>query len=341
VQRRRELDRQTGTKGSVKSAITRIVPELFKRPVRRIVQWRKERAFRASILAWSETLGEEHRDLIRNEIEWIRSHGADVFPYPWAQAHQLQAIRVQRDPGGMPYVLRSGRRLFFPRSWSNTKVREYYRSLLREQSDRSPHQYRFSRDLRTGTMVLCDIGAAEGIWAFDNAHLASHIILCEPNQDWGQPLAETFCQFEVPWTIASTFASNVDAPGMVRIDTMTARWKKNVLAIKMDIEGEEVRALGGARDTLRRESTTLWQVCTYHRPEDARAVSEIFRRNSAYLLSLEASDGFMLFPDEKPPREPYLRKGLLRVRTGKRVEERMDSIDGRGSDNAGLASKEC
>jgi hypothetical protein len=280
---------------------------------------------RAIALAWYQGLAREHQFLVREEIQWIRQHGAAVFPYPWAADFQPRSIKVSRERDGMPYVRRGERRLFFPRSWSDAKVRAYYNAIQMEQCERSPHRYTLCRSQGRRGNVLFDIGAAEGVWAFDNADLAKQIILCEPNHEWHAPLARTFGQFEVPWLVLDCFVSDVDGQGRSRLDTIAEHWQDEPFAIKMDIEGEEARALQGAGSTLKRKRSTLWEICLYHTPADQERLPEFFARNAARIVSLGVSEGFMMFTDERPAQKPSLRRGLLRVSAG--IEEHGLSVE--------------
>jgi hypothetical protein len=298
------------------SSIARILPETMKQPVRWL-KWKAQAGLlRAAALAWHQGLSHEKQLLIHEEMQWIRDHGAVVFPYSWAVDFRPRSIPVSRERDGMPYVMRGNRRLFFPLSWSDAKVRTYYNWILMEQCECSSHSYALCRSQGRQGRVLFDIGAAEGVWAFDNADLAKQIVLCEPNQEWHAPLARTFAQLEVPWILVDRFVTDADGQGRARLDTIAEPWRDEPFAIKMDIEGEETRALQGARFTLKRKRSTLWEICLYHTPSDQELLPEFMARNVAGIVSLEISRGFMMFLDELPPREPFLRRGLVRVSAG-------------------------
>lgn len=302
---------------SPSSCLSRAAPEFLKRPVRRVLRRRRLDALRTRILRWYEGLDGELQPAMRGEIEWIRARGAEVFPYPWAEEAARARVRVERDADGMPYVVRGGRELFFPPSWKDARVREYYRSLLREQHRKSPHRYSVCGESRLVGLVLYDIGAAEGIWAFDNADRARHIVLCEPNLEWQAPLGRTFSRLGVPFSISTAFVSAGDRAGAVGLDTLTRGRDDEPVAVKMDIEGEEARALEGARETLLRRRTTLWEICLYHNPMDAQEIADFFRQNAPAIVDLDVAEGYMVFTDERIPRAPYLRRGLLRVVQGR------------------------
>jgi hypothetical protein len=305
--------------GAIRTSIARILPDAIKQPVR----WAKGRIqgkrLRAAALAWHRGLPHEQQLLMHEEIQWIRDHGVAVFPYPWAVNIQHRSITVSRERDGMPYVSRGGRRLFFPRPWNDAKVSRYYATILLEQYEHSPHRYTLCKSQGRRGSVLFDIGAAEGVWALDNADLARHIVLCEPNLEWHAPLARTFGQLGVPWVVLDHFVSDVDGQGRSRLDTIAEPWRDAPFAIKMDIEGEEARALQGARSTLQRQRSTLWEICLYHTPADQERLPEFFARNTAGIVSLDVSEGFMMFTDERPACEPFLRRSLLRVSAGTKV----------------------
>ncbi len=41
----------------------------------------------------------------------------------------------------MNYLIRNGKKLYFPLEWNKEQVIEYYRTIMAEQDEESPHRY--------------------------------------------------------------------------------------------------------------------------------------------------------------------------------------------------------
>ena len=84
--------------------------------------------------------------------------------------------------------------------------------------------------------------------------------------------------------------------------------------LKMDVEGEELNALKGARKLLERSSNVKCLVCTYHQ-EYADETISTFLRDMGF--KTEHSYGYMCFLyDPFMGDTPDLRRGLLRAVKG-------------------------
>ena len=79
----------------------------------------------------------------------------------------------------------------------------------------------------------------------------------------------------------------------------------------MDIEGYEHLVIKSSVKFLSGTKNVKIACCTYHRSSDFDEISTMLKDNG---FSIEASDGYMIFPlgDELKP--PYFRKGILRAK---------------------------
>lgn len=79
----------------------------------------------------------------------------------------------------------------------------------------------------------------------------------------------------------------------------------------MDIEGEEINALHGAKKTLMSSHGVKCSVCSYHRHDDEKKIKEILE---SYGMCTTTSKGYMLYLcDEYVFKNPELRRGIIRA----------------------------
>lgn len=221
-------------------------------------------------------------------------------PYKWTLEYKKMHHTIQYNAEQFPYILHKGKKLFFPASWDEQKCKRVYDSLLIEQDARSPHLY--VKDIKRLTeKTLLDIGSAEAIFALETIELTKHVYLFECEDEWIDALNMTFAPYKDKITIIKKYVSNNNNDDNVTLDEFFKDKDKSNIFIKMDIEGEEQKALEGAK-TLLQQKDLDFAICIYHKKDDAQNISKIF---SDYGFVYEFSDGYMNF-------EMQLRKGVIR-----------------------------
>jgi hypothetical protein len=60
----------------------------------------------------------------------------------------------------MSYVFHENKRMYFPKGWESTQIREYYNRLLMEQDKDSPHCYETDSFYVQDGDSVADVGAA-------------------------------------------------------------------------------------------------------------------------------------------------------------------------------------
>ena len=94
--------------------------------------------------------------------KYFMTHGYTRNPYAFARRYAQVQIEVFRDNvNGLKYVLhRSGRKLYYPRSYNATAIKKIYRAVLIEQDVEHPHHYVDSLEEFRAKYYL-DIGTAK------------------------------------------------------------------------------------------------------------------------------------------------------------------------------------
>lgn len=176
----------------------------------------------------------------------------------------------------MFYVIHKGRRMYFPRGWDRRRAEDYYRSLIGEQDERSPHCYKMEGyGVRLGDVIL-DVGAAEGIFALDHIEEAKKIYLFDAEDDWIEALKRTFENYRDKIEIIKGYVGNKTGDGNVSIDSVLQGQKVNY--IKMDIEGFERDALLGAEKVMTDSSDITCAICAYHCKGDAEWITSFLQK---------------------------------------------------------------
>lgn len=258
----------------------------------RVLGWlRKARSRTVGIAAWLVSpLCPDNEKIAA--YAFIGRHGVTAYPGAYSLKYENLPVEVRRDPAtGMPYVSHEGRRLYFPAAFTDERVRDLYRDLLTEQDEGSPHRYQVSYEGLRGATVL-DMGAAEGIFSLGLVDLAERLYLFECDPDWVPALEATFAPWKEKVRIIRKFVGGTDGEGFVTIDTFLREIPRpERLFLKMDIEGAEMDALRGARQTLETYRGRLgFSICTYHKKDD---ISEIPALLSAEGYDFERTDGYI------------------------------------------------
>jgi len=157
--------------------------------------------------------------------------------------------------------------------------------------------------------IIADIGAAEGIWALQNIEKASKVYLFECDPHWINALKKTFEPWKERTVIVNKYVSDINDGKNITLDSYFQGQKINF--IKADVEGMELKMLYGGNEIFSRDDSLKILLCTYHKKDDAVKFKEFFEK---YGFITEYSKGYMLFIYDKNLNEPYIRRGLIRVK---------------------------
>jgi hypothetical protein len=235
---------------------------------------------------------------------FIGRHGITSYPADYSLAYKNLKTPVLEDKNkGLRYILHNGRKLFFPTVYSLDKITTLYASLITEQDRRSAHCYvESSNDLKGKTLL--DIGSAEGIFSLDMIEHVDHVYLFECEDFWIEALTATFEPWASKTTIVKSYVGDKTEGIFITIDDFLSDKSKDNLFLKMDIEGAEQSALRGAAQTFKAGKNINVAVCTYHRPEDPKVISEFL---AGFGFSYTFTEGYLFWGKR-------LNKALIRAK---------------------------
>ena len=111
---------------------------------------------------------------IKEGLQYLRRHKYTPFPFSWAAKYENLMPEVRRDASNnCYYVFYNGKRMYFPRSFSQSKVIWAVRAARREQDPHSPHLYLTEDFEPEDGSVIIDAGVAEGNFALSVVEKAS------------------------------------------------------------------------------------------------------------------------------------------------------------------------
>jgi hypothetical protein len=241
--------------------------------------------------------------------DYLKKYPLSMFPYEFSRKYHAQDIDVFFDKTiKMRYVWHGNNRLYFPSSWEIENIRDCYNGLCIEQDMDSPHRYEADGFIVREGDIIVDVGAAEGIWALQNAEKARKIYLFESDWKWIKALKKTFEPWKEKTIIVNKYISNTTGGKNVTLDEFFRKERPDL--IKADIEGMEIKLLEGGKCLLADNKGLKLLICAYHSKNDGREIKKILEKNG---FKTEYSKGYMFVTDDKELEIPYIRRGLVRA----------------------------
>lgn len=248
-------------------------------------------------------------------LERLENEKLQVFPYPFCEKYKNYQTTVYKDfDCGLFFVLHQAKRMYFSRGFkTESDVLRYYGMLLMEQDNDSPHRYMEGDYCVNYGDIVVDVGAAEGNFALEVIELAEKVYIIESDPDWIEALQHTFLPFREKVEIINKYLTSETKGGLAKLDDLLL--DKKLDFIKLDIEGEEIKALIGSEQILKQNSNLKIATCSYHHAKDEEMIKEILEE---YNYVVTASKGYMVFitnencADENQPKKFV--KGVLRAK---------------------------
>lgn len=280
-----------------------VVPQRIQALRRRFVAAQCDRKWHKALAGSLDIENSEHQKI----LAFLGRNSLCMFNYDFSLKYDANDIKVYREDG-FPYVMEDGKKLFFPRTWSEFHVKCYYNGLRMEQDVESPHCY-IKNEARRPLIgaVVADVGAAEGIFALSVVERVSKLYLFECDKKWMEPLHRTFAPYAEKIEIVNKYIGAENKGNTVTLDSFFEG--KPIDYIKADIEGAEVDLLAGGAHTFRYKlSQSL--LCLYHRQTDEY---DITRKLKEYGLQIDINSGYMLLIFDKDTwiKPPYIRRGVV------------------------------
>lgn len=251
---------------------------------------------------YHDTSDKEIQDILR----YWKDHDLSIYNQYIEEGNEITEVYWDYMEN-MPYIMFEDKRMYYPYDYSFPEVegKKVVIDLMSEQQSSSPHLYiKNSIKVDKGD-VIADAGVCEGNFALRYAEEASKIYLFECSPRWLRPLEKTFEKFKDKVVLCNKFLGRYDTDECVCLDSII---DGRLDFLKMDIEGAEVDALLGGRNTLANNQVKC-AICSYHRPNDELAISDILK---TYGYKTSHSDGYMVFTcNEDIWSHPEFRRGIV------------------------------
>lgn len=238
------------------------------------------------------------------EIEYLKKNPLSMYPYNWTDEYRKLSVECLQE-GGWFYILHHGKKMFFPRKYTEEQVKEYYRFLMMEQDKRSPHFYGINKSILPQT-VFVDVGAAEGLISLEILEKVESEYIFECNPDWVEALRKTFAGYENKVHIIEKFVGDVTTENEVCLSDIFS--EKKLYVIKIDVEGYEAKVLKGMCGINMSQGSSI-MICCYHNQNDEEFITDYLKEQD---LSYSFSDGYIL-STWGGYCEPYFRRGICRA----------------------------
>lgn len=212
-----------------------------------------------------------------NTYTFIGKHGIRSCPGQFALKYDTLKIQVQRDTH--PYVIHTGKKLYFPQNFTDAQVQKLYKSLLVEQDEDSAHRYSLDENDYKNA-IMFDIGAAEGILSLEKIEVLQAVYLVECEPEWVEALSKTFEPYQNKVNIVFKYIDQYDSDNSISLNTLGQNFTNEKIFLKMDVEGYEPQSLQGGLNLLK-NNNCIAAVCTYHHPDHPAQIAKIFE-NAGY-----------------------------------------------------------
>lgn len=225
-------------------------------------------------------------------IKYIKKNGLNIFNYSFSKKYKDIIVKAFFDTKNqMFYVYHYGKKLYFSKELnSEKKVVDYYKFILMEQDEHSPHRYLTDDFNVSRGDVVIDVGAAEGNFSLQIIDMVSKLYIIEVDEAWVRALEQTFRNYMDKVIIIKKFAFSYDDGDFVALDSL---FHEPIDFIKMDIEGNEWDALQGARQIIANSPNLRCVVCSYHSDFDQILIEDFMDKNN---LEHSTSPGYIWFP---------------------------------------------
>lgn len=239
---------------------------------------------------------------------YVRENGVKIFPYHFTETYKEQDILVYNDDqSGLKYVLMDGKRLYFKRRWSESRIRRSFHDLTIEQDVDSPHRYLTPDFNLSSEDIVADFGAAEGNFALAVVEKVSKIYLFECDPEWIEALEHTFAPWKEKVEIIPKFVS--DFNDYLHCSGDVFFQDRQLTFLKIDVDGGERPLLKGFEQLLRQRKGLKIALCTYHQHGD-EAEFTMWLQQAGFQVN--PSQGYMIFYYDKKIQPPYIRRALIR-----------------------------
>ena len=243
---------------------------------------------------------------------YLKNHSMTVFPYEYRDKYKVQDVTVRKDDScGLFYGEIFGKKIYLKKKYvSNFRAARYLSNIRMEQDPESPHCYTDDKFYPDKDSIIFDIGGAEGIFGLEFIDNVKHVYIFECDEEWIEAMKVTYKDYLDKVTFIHKFAGDHISDTHVTLDRIVEEnnlWNEKIF-VKMDAESDELKILDGAKDLLERVEHVKLNVCVYHKQDHEQKVRDRFTG-----WKITAAKGYMLYYYDFDFKEPYLRRGVLRI----------------------------
>lgn len=255
--------------------------------------------------------------------ELRKQHTLQFMKFQPVREKRLYEVHFDNE-AEMNYVIFEEKRMYLSRNYQEYIMKgdkKYINDIWYEQDENSPHRYEEGEICVRRGDILLDAGVCEGNFTLHHIDKVKKAYLVECDPDWMEALQHTFAPYKEKIVFVPKFLSDEDTEEKIKIDTLIPEGE-TINFLKMDIEGEEIKALHGGLRTIKSSSDFCCAVCSYHRHGDEDGIRKIMQEAG---LRAEASRGYIMFIYDKDfYSAPELRRGVIR---GKNIIETLEKRD--------------
>jgi hypothetical protein len=265
---------------------------------------------RKSVLKQYKNSAKENQPLeIQEAIKFLKSHRFTNFPYNWSLKYLNYIPEIYKDPTNLfYYTIFEGKKLFFPKSYSENQVLWTVRSILKEQDINSPHLYLTHEFQIEDNSVLIDAGVAEGSFSLSAIDKVKKLYLIECEPAWVEALKMTFAPWKDKVVFIGKYLSDKESENTISIDAIKDLNLNDKYFLKFDVEGYEKPSLEGMKDFFTQVKNIKMTVATYHFKNDAEDINKILTSKG---LTCHSSESYLLF--NNGDEVPNFRKAIIRA----------------------------
>jgi hypothetical protein len=246
--------------------------------------------------------------------DFLKTNPISIFPYEYIKKYKPGDTEVHKDnDNGLLYAVDTNGKIYLKRKYKKVfRAQRYYSNILAEQDFASPHRYTSDGFSPEKGRIIMDIGGAEGYFSLQYINSAKKIYIFECDDGWNEALRYTFAGYADKVEIIPKMVADYTDESHISIDDFIRdkKLENEKLFIKIDAEGSERDILKGAKKTIAGNADVMMSLCLYHKADNEREFSEIFKN-----CKTELSEGYMLYYYDFDFTEPYIRRGVMRIRT--------------------------
>ena len=201
----------------------------------------KEEQFKNNFWLLKNLMTKKYEDfadpVIQETLEWWKTHELSVFN----QHIQIETVHTVffDDACGLPYIKfetvdKKILNMYYPKDFPFhvRDGKEYVKDLLSEQIPTSPHLYVTDEHKVNAGDILIDAGVCEGNFALKYVDLCSKLYLFEPDENWQEPLRQTFKDYRNKVEIIPRFVSDKTGGLILRLTTPCPTFAAKIFSSK-------------------------------------------------------------------------------------------------------------